>query len=789
MAHEFQLSIVIGAALAGSFTNTLKTAEQRTQELRKKLAKAEAGARVGAALQRYKAQLQELRAAQRRGGESGEALGKEIAAVGVAYRKAAKEAHGYGLGVGEALRGQSAFAAEAERTRRVLQRQEKRNSNREVRSEIHAQLPGLVGAAMSVALPVKNAMEFESAMADVKKVMTFESPEQFKQMGADLLELSTHIAMSAEGFADIAAAAGQSGIARDAVQGFARDAAKMGVAFDMSGMQAGETMANWRAGMGLTQERVVGLADAVNHLSNNMNAKASTAGAQARRLLVRAAAQQWRVDPAQCRAVKGRVEHAGSGRSLGYGELALAAARLEVPAEEVPPESDSYQIIGRSLSRLDANDKITGKAVYGQDVKLPDMLLATVIHPPVFGSGLKSFQNAEQVGVPGLTRVMPVSTGLALVGTSFWSLLQARERIKVQWDSQGMTDLDSEQLFKRWEELAKEKGSAIQDEGDVDQAFASGLDVIQASYLLPYVAHACPEPMNCTARVTRDRCEVWAPTQNQDGTQEVAARICGLGYEAVQVHTPYVGGGFGRRSCVDFVIEAVELSKALGKPVKVLWTREEDVRHDAYRPASYNLLKAGLDKEGRLVAWAHRIVGPDDQGQLVPQLLPSVVPYWVPRGARDLARWLGGKALPLVIPGKGAAQGAAPLDYQVPNVRVEHRQDDPGVPLGFWRSVGHSSNGFVKECFMDEIAHHLGQDPLEFRRPLLKHDPPALAALEDLAKRSAWNGPKGPDGLFRGLALHDFHGCKVACLAEVAPAGRLPDQRCAASCAAWNAAG
>ena len=496
-----------------------------------------------------------------------------------------------------------------------------------------------------------------------------------------------------------------------------------------------------------------------------------TAGAQARRLLVRAAADQWKVDPAQCRAVKGRVEHAGSGRSLGYGELALAAARLEVPAEEVPPESDSYQIIGRSLSRLDANDKITGKAVYGQDVKLPDMLLATVIHPPVFGSGLKSFQNAEQVGVPGLTRVMPVSTGLALVGTSFWSLLQARERIKVQWDSQGMTDLDSEQLFKRWEELAKETGSAIQDEGDVDQAFASGLDVIQATYLLPYVAHACPEPMNCTARVTRDRCEVWAPTQNQDGTQEVAARICGLGYEAVQVHTPYVGGGFGRRSCVDFVIEAVELSKALGKPVKVLWTREEDVRHDAYRPASYNLLKAGLDKEGRLVAWAHRIVGPDDQGQLVPQLLPSVVPYWVPRGARDLARWLGGKALPLVIPGKGAAQGAAPLDYQVPNVRVEHRQDDPGVPLGFWRSVGHSSNGFVKECFMDEIAHHLGQDPLEFRRPLLKHDPPALAALEDLAKRSAWSGPKGPDGLFRGLALHDFHGCKVACLAEVAPAG------------------
>lgn len=510
------------------------------------------------------------------------------------------------------------------------------------------------------------------------------------------------------------------------------------------------------------------------------------AGAQARRLLILAAARQWGVDAAQCRAVKGRVEHTGSGRSLGYGELALAAARLEVPDAEVPPESDSYQIIGRSLPRLDARDKITGQAVYGMDLKLPDMLLATVMHPPVFGDGIKSFQSADQVGVPGLTRVMPVSTGLALVGTSFWSLLQARERIKVQWDSQGMTDLDSEQLFKRWEAMAAQGGSSIQDEGNAKEALSSGLDVVQASYLIPYEAHACPEPMNCTARVTKDFCEVWAPTQNQDGSQEVAARICGLSYEAVLVHTPLVGGGFGRRSNVEYVVEAVELSKALGKPVKVIWTREEDVRHDAYRPASYNLVKAGLDQEGRLAAWSHIIVGPDDQGQLVPQLLPSVLPYWVPRGARDLARWLGGKALPLVIPGKAAAEGAAPLAYSVPNVRVEHLQDDPGVPLGFWRSVGHFGNAFVKECFIDEIAHHLGRDPLEFRKPLLQHDPPALAALEDLARRSGWNGPQGPDGLFRGVALHDFHGCKVACLAEVAPAsGARPEVRrvlCSVEC-------
>jgi CO/xanthine dehydrogenase Mo-binding subunit len=272
--------------------------------------------------------------------------------------------------------------------------------------------------------------------------------------------------------------------------------------------------------------------------------------------------------------------------------------------------------------------------------------------------------------------------------------------------------------------------------------------------------------MNCTAHVEKDRCEIWAPTQNQDGAQETAARITGLGYDRIAVHTPFVGGGFGRRVSVDYVAEAVEISKAVRAPVKVTWTREEDMRNGFYRPAVLGLLEAALDADGQPIAWKHRVVGPDHMAHQLPHLIPTSLPYGIPRALRNTAGALASLILPRIVPGKKAVEGAAPLSYALANVAVEYVHDDPGIPLGFWRSVAFSQNVFFVESFMDEIAAAAGRDPLALRLSLLHPAPRLKDVLELAAEKANWGQPPR-DNWYRGLAAYDFHGTHLAAVAEI----------------------
>ncbi|MEW6265837.1 MAG: xanthine dehydrogenase family protein molybdopterin-binding subunit [Thermodesulfobacteriota bacterium] len=490
------------------------------------------------------------------------------------------------------------------------------------------------------------------------------------------------------------------------------------------------------------------------------------AGAVAREMLRSAAASTWGVPLAECRASQGRVRHDPSGRELEYGKLALKAAALPVPPDVRLKSPAEFRIVGRGLRRLDGKAKVEGRAIFGLDVRLPGILTAAVVHAPVIGARLKAVDSTRAQALPGVRRIVRLVNGVAVAADTFWRAHQAAQELKLTWDEGTGGGIDTDRLGLRWAALAAKPGQVIYSLGEAEDALAGATKTIEAVYTLPFQAHATPEPMNATAQVREDRCDVWAPTQNQDAAKDVAARISGLPYDRVFVHTTYAGGGFGRRVEVDYVAEAVTISKEVRAPVKVVWTREEDFRHDFYRPASHNLLRAGFDKNGRLSAWFHRLVGPDHMAQRLASLAPGMIPYQVPRALRNGlaagARYLA----PRLVPGKKAGEGAAPLPYAVPHVRVEHVQDDPGVPVGFWRSVAHSSNAFVVECFLDEAAAAAGRDPVEMRLDLLKDNARLREVLAVAAEKAAWRGPRR-DEVGRGVAAHDFHDTMLACVADV----------------------
>jgi isoquinoline 1-oxidoreductase subunit beta len=510
------------------------------------------------------------------------------------------------------------------------------------------------------------------------------------------------------------------------------------------------------------------------------------AGAVARELLIMAAAQTWAVPGGECRAVKGTVVHPPTGRTLRYGELVDRAAQLEVPKKVRLKEQADFKVIGTRMARLDTPRKSHGTAVFGIDVRMPDLMVATVVHPPVFGARAKSFDAAGARAMSGVRHVLAIDNGVAVVADTFWHAKKGADALRTTWEETGNDQLTTDRIWKRWAELAGRSGHVVRKDGNGSEAFANATRTIEGTYKVPYQAHATPEPMNCTAFVRRDRCDVWAPTQNQDTAQEVAARITGLGYESVHVHTTLLGGGFGRRIEADYVSEAVQISKAIKGPVKVIWTREEDIQHDFYRPASYNVLQAALNGDGRPVAWSHRIVAPALMDRLIPQFLPSILPRGVPRSLKNLSSWLADSALPRLRKDVKAAEGAADLPYAIDDIQVEYIKDDPGIPTGFWRSVYHSQNAFVVESFVDEIAAAAGRDPYDLRRDLLGKAPRLRAVLDLAADRAGWRRMP-PKGLFRGIAVHDYEETGVACVAEVSVeprGGRVRVHRvvCAVDC-------
>ncbi len=483
------------------------------------------------------------------------------------------------------------------------------------------------------------------------------------------------------------------------------------------------------------------------------------AGAATRELLVRAAAQTWKVGEDECRAEKGLVIHKTSGRRLRYGQLAARAATLPATGAVLLKEPNEFRLIGRSTPRLDTPLKVNGAAVFGMDVKRPGLLTAVVERCPVFGGKLKKFDAAKANNVKGVREVLAISSGVAVVGDSFWAAKSGRDALAVEWEEGPNARVSGVEVRKRLEQALRGKSVTARSEGDVGKALKGAAKRIEAVYEVPYVAHACMEPMNCTAVVAQDSCELWVPTQAQTGAQLVAAKITGLPPEKIKVNTTFLGGGFGRRSEQDFVAEAVELAMRTGAPVKVMWTREDDMRHDYYRPTTLNRLTAALDQGGQPVAWRHEIAG----ASIFMRVFPNMIKDGIDRTS---------------------VEGAANLPYGVPNIRVSWAMENGVVPVGFWRSVGSSQNAFVTECFFDEVARAAGKDPLALRRTLLAQHPRHLGVLELAAQKAGWGTPL-PAGRGRGIAVAEAFGSYCAQVAEVSvERGRVIVHRvvCAIDC-------
>lgn len=468
------------------------------------------------------------------------------------------------------------------------------------------------------------------------------------------------------------------------------------------------------------------------------------AGASAREMLVEAAAKHWGVPVDECYAEANHVIHRPTGRRLEYGQLVDRAAQLPVPQNPRLKTPDQFKLIGKDVPRRDTPDKITGRAVYGIDVVVPGMLVATVQRCPVFGGKVRGVDPAGAQAVPGVRRVVQISSGVAVVADSYWAARKGREALQIQWDEGPNAGLTSEAIRQEYARLAQQPGAVARRDGNGAAALALGTRRLEAVYETPFLNHATMEPMNCTAHVRPDACEVWAPTQNQAGSQQRAMQITGLPRDNVRVHTTLLGGGFGRRAETDFVGDAVETSKAVGAPVKVIWSREDDMQHGYYRPYTYNVLQASLDAQGNAVAWTHRLVSTGLLAQ---------------RGA-PLASGID----------RTAVEGAANMPYAVPNLQVEYHHRDMGVPVGFWRSVGASHNAFVVESFVDELAAAAGKDPFEYRRTLLGRAPRHKAVLELAAQKAGWGSPP-PAGRHRGIAVALSYGSYAAEVAEVSVDG------------------
>jgi len=451
------------------------------------------------------------------------------------------------------------------------------------------------------------------------------------------------------------------------------------------------------------------------------------AGAAARDMLLQAAAQKWGVDKSACRAENGVIFHDASKRKLTYGSVAEAASKLPVPQDVPLKDPKQYRVIGKSTKRLDTPAKVDGSAQFGLDVRRPGMLYAVVLRCPVFGGKVASFDAAKAKAVPGVKNAIEISNGIAVVADNTWSALQGRKALDVKWDEGANAGVTSESISKLFADRTMQPGAEARKEGDAAAALSGASQKLEAVYEVPFLAHATMEPQNCTADVRADRVDVWAPTQFQTVAQSTAAKICGLKPEAAFIHTTFLGGGFGRKAGSDFIIEAVEISKAVGAPVKLTWSREDDTQHDYYRPASYARMAGALGADGWPVAWTTRIA------------CPSIMEAWFPGSTKDNLD-------------PTSVEGVANLPYSIPNILVDYQRTETGIPVGFWRSVGSSQNGFFSECFMDELAVAAKKDPYEFRRHLLDKAPRHLAVLELAAQKAEWDKPL-PAGRFRGIAV------------------------------------
>jgi len=460
-------------------------------------------------------------------------------------------------------------------------------------------------------------------------------------------------------------------------------------------------------------------------------------------MLVAAAAQRWNVPAAECQAAKSVITHKPSGRILRFGEVAEAAAKLPLPAEPKLKDPKHWTLVGTPQKRLDTMDKVTGKPIFGIDVRVPNMLYAAIVQCPVFGGAPKSYDEAKIRGLKGVRQVVSLPNAVAVVADSWWQAKQAVDALSVTWDEGQNGKVSSANIADLLRGgLAAPEAAVVRREGDVEAALAKAVKRVEAEYAAPYLAHATMEPQNCTAHVTPDKVEVWVPTQSGEGALAAAAAAAEMAPEKVVLHKTMLGGGFGRRGAVqDYVHQAVLIAKAVGQPVKLLWTREEDIRHDFYRPAAMVKFTAGLDGSGMPIVWRVRVTSPSIFAALLPQRVTNGVDQAAASGFTD------------------------EMAYDVPSYQVEYAMRTTHVPVGFWRSVNHSQNGFFRECFVDEMAHAAGQDPYQFRRKLLNKSPERLAVLDAAAQKAGLDKP-APQGISRGIALVEAYGTLCAEVVE-----------------------
>jgi isoquinoline 1-oxidoreductase beta subunit len=463
------------------------------------------------------------------------------------------------------------------------------------------------------------------------------------------------------------------------------------------------------------------------------------AGASARAMLVQAAAQQWQVEPASCTTSNGEVTHAASGRKLSYGELAGAAGQQTPPKDVALKDPNNFTLIGKPLKRFDTPDKTNGKAVYGIDAMLPGMKFATLKQSPVFGGRVISYDDSAAKKIPGVQKVIALNDLIAVIGDHMWAAKQGLDAVVVSWDEGPNATISSNDIWENLRAASEKDGVVAKSVGDITKGLATG-EKLEASYELPFLAHATMEPLNCTVHAKPDSCEIWTGTQIMTRVQSEAAKAAGLPVDKVIVNNHLLGGGFGRRLEPDMVVAAVRIAQQVDGPVKVVWTREEDIQHDIYRPAYRDSIAATLS-DGRIVGWKYRIAG------------SSIMARWLPPAFQN--------GIDI-----DAIDSAVDMPYDIPNFHVEYvRAEPPAVPTGFWRGVGPNNNVFAIECFMDELARKAGKDPIAFRRDMLAKTPRLQAALDLVAEKSNW-GQELPARVGRGVSAQPSFGSFIATVVE-----------------------
>jgi isoquinoline 1-oxidoreductase subunit beta len=467
------------------------------------------------------------------------------------------------------------------------------------------------------------------------------------------------------------------------------------------------------------------------------------AGAIAREMLIAAAAARWNAPGSECVAANSVITHVPSGRTVTFGGIAAAAAEVKPPTKVALKDPKDWKLIGTRQRRLEVADKVTGKPIYAIDVRLPDMLYAAIVQCPVFKGTLKAVDDSTVSRMNGIHRVVKQQDFVAVVADSWWRAKKATEALLVTWDFGDDSGISNDTIRASLHEgLCANDARAGRTDGDVGRALAQAAKRIEADYEAPFLAHATMEPQNCTAHVTADKVEVWAPTQDGETALVIAADAAGVPASKVVVHKMMLGCGFGRRGIFqEFVRQAVLIAKEVGRPVKLVWTREEDTRHDFYRPVAAARMTAGLDADGTLSAWKIRTSGQS----IIAAVSPRVMRFGVDRNFLQ-----------------GLLED---MPYDVPNYLVDFAMRNTHVPVGVWRSVNHSQNAFFKECFIDELAHAAGADPYAFRRKLLEKKPQQLAVLDAAAQNADWGSPAEP-GVFRGIAIHDSQSSICAQVVE-----------------------